>query len=769
MAVAALAVLAGGGTFLYFYLHFGKIVDSKLRQGPFANTSVLYAAPEPVMVGDPGTPSEIVAALRRAGYSESSNNRTGWYRLRRDAVEINPGVDSFFDSEGGVIQFSEGQVSRIVSLRDNTSRRIFLLEPELLTSLHDKKREKRRLVQFDEIPILMRHALVAAEDKRFFEHPGVDFIRLAKAAYEDLKSGSRSQGASTLSQQLARSFFLNNERTFKRKLAELFITIHLEQKLSKTQIFEHYCNEIYLGQRGSFSIHGFAQASQAYFGKDLARITLPEAALLAGTVQGPSLYAPWRFPERARKRRNLILTLMRDNKFITEREMLQAQAAPLSIAPTAGDSNEAPYFVDLVNETLQQKFSDYDFQSNGYRVYTTLDAKLQRAAVDAVAAGMKEVDAQLKNDYKKGWPAPQVALVALDAETGEVRALVGGRDYGQSQLNRALAKRQPGSVFKPFVYAAALATAIGEDPAASVTPATLLQDEPTTFEFYGQTYEPGNFGGKFVGPVTVRDALVKSLNIPTVKLAERAGYQEVVNVARRAGMNMQIKATPAVALGAYEVTPVEIAGAYTTFVNNGYAIPPTWIRGIRDRERRPVFEEKPKRQQVLDPRVNFLMVSLLQDVINRGTGAGARSRGFALPAGGKTGTSHDGWFAGFTSKLVCAVWVGFDDNRELPLEGARSALPVWTAFMKRAHEFRQYRSVHGFAQPEGITSADIDPSSGDLAGPGCAARPEYFIEGTQPVNVCQKSNVQPASWDDPPAGKNDKPRGFFGRLRDIIR
>lgn len=768
LAVVAVSVLLALGTFIYYYVSFGKMVETKLREGPFQNTSLIYASPEPVILGDPGKPEEIAEQLRAVGYSQNQNNRLGWYRLKENAIEIYPGVDSYFDSEGGVITFEAGRVSQIVSLRDNTSRRMFLLEPELVTNLFDKKREKRRMVRYEDIPKLMRDALISAEDKRFFEHPGIDPVRLVKAAYTDLRAGSNRQGASTLSQQLARMFFLNNDRTWKRKVAEAFITLQLEQKLTKEQIFENYSNEIYLGRKGSFNIHGFAQGSQAFFGKDLSDVKLPEAALLAGVVQGPSLYNPWKSPERAKKRRNLILYLMKENRVITEREYLEASEAPLGVVASEADSSEAPYFVDLVNDTLTQQFQDHDFQTNSYKVYTTIDMNLQRVAVDAVASGMKEVDAQLARLYKQGYPHAQVALVAVDADSGEIRALVGGRDYGQSQLNRALSKRQPGSVFKPFVYATALATGLQNDSPNLITNASVFVDEPTVFQFDGGTYEPGNFGGKLMGEVTVRYALSHSLNIPTVKIAELVGYQNVVETAQRAGLNYKIRATPSVALGSYEVSPLEIAGAYTIFPNNGRGIEPTWIHGIRDASRRQIFESKPKHRDALDPKVNYLVLSLMQEVLATGTGAGVRGRGFVLPAAGKTGSSHDGWFAGFTSKLVCAVWVGFDDNREMPLEGARSALPVWAAFMKNAHQLREYRGVHDFSPPDGIVSVDIDAETGELASPACAkTRAEYFIEGTQPVNVCRRhggGSMQVTGWDTP-----EKKKGLLGKIKDIFK
>lgn len=747
------------GAFTYYYVNYSRLIDRKLRAGPFQSTSMVFAAPRVVTVGDELSLSEIIAQLRTSGYGESSGNRMGWYHVRPDhAIEIFPGPDSYFDDEAGVIKFTDGRVSRIISLRDNTERSQYLLEPELITNLSDRNREKRRLIKFADIPKVVVDAVISAEDKRFFQHAGFDPLRVIKVAYLDVKEGRIAAGASTLSMQVAGMFWLDRrQRTWKRKAAEVLITLQLEQKLSKEELFEFYANQVPLGRRGSFSIHGLGEAARAYFGKDVQQLSLAEAATLAGLIQQPSFRNPYRHPDRARERRNVILQLMRENGYITEEQYQQAATAPLKLAAAEMESTEAPYFVDLVNDELQSEFGDYDFQSSTYRVYTTVDLNLQRAASEAVRIGMQEVDRQLaRRRWPKGQKPPeaQCALVALDPETGAIKALVGGRDYGASQLNRALAKRQPGSAFKPFVYAAALNTAV-TGGAQILTPSTLLLDEPTTFWFDGKSYTPSNFKNEFYGQVTLRQAIAKSLNIPTIKLAEMVGYDAVENLAKRAGMNLSIHATPAIALGAYEVTPIEVAGAYTIYDDQGQFVKPNWVTLIRDRQGTVLYSHRPERSQVLDPRVAYLMVNLMEEVMRSGTAASVRSRGFLLPAAGKTGTSHDGWFAGFTSKLICVVWVGFDDNRELGLEGAHSALPIWTEFMKRAHQYREYRNVSDFQAPDGIVSVEVDPMTGQLATAACPnPRTEVYISGTQPVESCRlhggAGGARVASWETPP-------------------
>lgn len=769
----ALLMLAGMGTFVYFWQKFSTVIDEKLRAGVFANTAKIYAAPESVALGDPGSPEQIAAELRRSGYNESRDNPVGSYQIQLNAIEIFPGRESYFDQEAGLIKFAGGKISQIVSLQDNTVRGFYQLEPKLVTNISGSSREKRRFVKFKDIPLVMVQAVTSAEDKRFFQHSGLDPLRIVKAVYVDIKEGRKDQGASTLSMQLARIIWLDQGKRWTRKLSEAIITLQLEHKLSKEQIFEDYANEIYLGSRGSFRIHGFGEASEAFLGKDLSQITVPEAAELAGMIQNPAHFDPYRHPDRTKERRNLVLGLMRQNGFVNDRDYALAVQSPVNVPKGTAQSIEAPYFADLVNDTLQSKFQDEDFQNNASRIYTTLDLRLQRAASDTIQKGMALVDERIRKQRRfrgmKNIPEPQVALVAIDPHTGEVKALSGGRSYGMSQLNHALAKRQPGSIFKPFVYATALDTGVEGGPRV-LTASTQVNDEPTTFYFDNISYSPSNFEKKFFGLVTLRDALAHSLNVATVKVAEMVGYQAVVDMANRAGMNYKIQPTPAVALGAYEITPIEAAGAYTMFANEGRYIHPEFLTVVRDHDGRTMYKSKVDEKPVLDPRVAFLTTSLMQEVMRSGTAGGVRARyGFDVPAAGKTGTSRDGWFAGYTSELLCVVWVGFDDNRDLDLQGADSAAPIWMEFMKKALDYREYRDTKPFRAPDGIVTIDIDPMSGMPATPSCPkTRPEVYIAGTEPVGACplhggRQGATSVAGWDTtpptpPPAAGDTTPR-----------
>jgi penicillin-binding protein 1B len=567
------------------------------------------------------------------------------------------------------------------------------------------------------------------------------------------------QGGSTISMQVARSFFFSTDRTWRRKVAETVVALELEHRFNKQQIFELYANEIYLGNRGSFAIHGFGEASLAYFNKDLREVSLTEAAFLAGIIHAPNRYSSAdRRPDRAIEARDRALLAMVENQAITVEQEQAAKKVPVQIVGGGLEGSTAPYFVDMVKDHLLDRFSEADLLSQSFRVYTTLDPELQRAASEAVNIGVKNIDTQLAKRYarwkKEGQAVPQaqVSIIVLDPHTGEIKALIGGRDYGESQLNHVLARRQPGSAFKPFVYAAAFEGGVdGVQPI--VTPATTVMDEPTTFDFDGKEYTPNNYGEKFHGQVTLRDALTYSLNVATVKVAELVGYTRVTDMAHEFGLDPSIQPTPSVALGAYDMTPLEVASGYTIFANDGVRTEPMFIRNVVNSGGESLEENSIRSRRVLDPRVAFLVTSMMEDVIDHGTGATVRGRGFTAPAAGKTGTSRDGWFAGYTSNLLAIVWVGFDDNRDLGLSGANAPAPIWAEFMKRAVALPAYRDVKPFEMPEGVTKVTIDPETLLLATPECpTTREEVFIHGTEPTEFCPlhgghaATDAPPGSW-----------------------
>jgi penicillin-binding protein 1B len=734
---AILAAIVIGG----FYYHYSRWTDEQLRGGAFQHSIDIYASPLMLSEGDGFTPAELATVLRQAGFAESGTGHPATFRMNGGSADV-------FAADGShtvPVKVTLADNKRIARLDVNgRNTKTWAAGYPLMASLtssrevsgHDKTdRERRHMITFREIPPVLVNAVVSAEDKHFFQHGGLDLPRVAKAAWVDFREGRKEQGASTLTMQLVRGLWLQPEKQWKRKVAEAMMTIHLERKWSKEEIFETYSNQVFLGRQSAYSIHGFAEGARVFLGKPLRDLSISDAALLAGMVQRPSFFNPYRHPDRAKDRRDLVLSLMRDNHYITVAQYRDAVDHPLKLAAAAerDDSFGEPYFLDLLNDEMQEADQP---EGAAKKIYTTIDLNLQRAAGEAIAAGMADVDKLLAKRYGKTAGRAEAALIALDPHTGEIKAMVGGRDYAKSQLNRVLSKRPPGSVFKPFVYAAALNT--GVNGAETVlTPATMVDDEQTTFWFAGKAYQPSNFHQESYGEMTLRRALAKSNNVAAVKVAEQVGFSSVVAMARRAGLNKDIMATPAVALGSYDVTPLEMAAAWTTFANGGMWVKPQMVTQIRNGEGETIHTQQLETRQALDPRVAYLMVSMLQEVMRSGTAAGVRSRGFLLPAAGKTGTSHDGWFAGFTSQLLCLVWVGFDDYRELNLEGAKSALPIWTEFMKKASRFGAYRNAVEFPKPNGISSLRVCDDSGMIAGDRCLdTHNEVFITGTEPKEEC---------------------------------
>ena len=803
LVVLLIAATFLAGSFCYYYIKYDRIIAQRFRTPIFGNSAKIYALPQRLSDGEKAEAKEIAAELRRAGYSDAKHtdkedqSPLGTFRLMPDGIDITPGPESYHSPEEARITIEDGQVTRITSNGNQLSA--YELEPQLVTSLFDsEQRSKRQVVKYNDIPKVMLDAVLAIEDRRFFEHGGVNFVRMFEAGWIDLTRQRHEQGGSTITMQLSRGFFLTPEKTIRRKLTEMLIAELMEQKFSKQQIFEFYANWVNLGQRGSFAISGFAEASRAYFNKDLKDITLPEAALLAGIIQGPSRLSPYRHPERALERRNLVLDSMVETHAITREQAEKAKATPLKLAPPNVEASDAPYFVDLVRDSLISKFSEHDLNDQSYRIYTTLDPDLQKAAAQAVEGGIKVIDQQVtrlrtkrvkvgKKYETQVMPGPQaqVALVALDPHTGSVLALVGGRDYGFSQLDHAMSKRPTGSIFKPFVYAAAMNTAIDGSPNV-ITPASTVTDAPTSFAYGDQIYEPRNYKEEYHGDVTLRYALAMSLNNATVKVAEETGYDKVADLAKLAGIT-SVKPTPAMALGSYEATPLDMAGAYTSFANNGVRLSPILVNSLRNAKGDVVSNFRTDQRQVLDPRIAYIMTTMMEGVINNGLGYTAvRLRGFTQPAAGKTGTSHDGWFAGYTSNLLCIVWVGYDDYSDLRLSGAQTAAPIWTEFMKKAADLPQYADMKEFAQPTGVVDVQLDKATNRLATSACPD--DYtaaFVTGTEPRETCDQQSgvagffsrvfggaskpVTPTLADGQDKQDPNKKKGFFGKIADIFK
>jgi penicillin-binding protein 1B len=752
ISLGAIALIAVVGISIlgYFYFTYQRVVDERLKQPIFENTAKIFAAPREVRPGQKLTVRLIANELREAGYSidgASPVSQLGTYSEEAQNITVHPGPQSYHAQDGATIRVSAGVVGQI---NDDHGQPLasYELEPQLITGLsEDANRTKRRLLTYDEIPSNIVQGVLAIEDRRFFEHGGVNYFSMVSWGWHDLMGDRKHRGgASTLTMQLAKLLFLSDNGTYKYKLIQIMVAFHLENRFTKKQIFEMYANQIPLGQRGSFSIDGFGEASQVYFGKDVQHLDLAECAFLAGIIQRPSYFNPFHHPERTIERRNLVLDSMVEIGAITKDQAERAKTEPLHLSAQSVDASEAPYFVDLVHDQLNQKLGERDYNREGLRIYTSLDPDLQRAASAAVDSTIHVVDEQVDKlhvrDKKLGNPItyPQVALVALNPHTGQVLALVGGRNYGNSQLNHAVAKRPTGSIFKPFVYAAAFNTAIAgiilpgqQKPFSAVT---ILNDEQSTYEVGEQDYTPRNYKGEYHGDVTAMYALAHSLNNATISLASEVGFDNVAALARESGIK-SARGTPSVALGSYDATPLDMAGAYTVFANNGLHLDPWMLASVRNTSGDIIDDYTPTSKQVLDPRAAYLTTNLLEGVMNFGYGYEVRKRGFTEPAAGKTGTSHDVWFAGYTSNLICLVWIGNDDYTDVKLFGATAAGPIWADFMKRAVQLPQYSDTHEFTAPGDIEVVRIDKVTNLLSDETCPdSYSAAFLPGAAPTDTC---------------------------------
>jgi penicillin-binding protein 1B len=683
----------------------------------------------------------------------------GRYLLSRSrmVVGVNPRETAYGRFPGVVarIDFSGRRIAGLKRDADGAPLPYIVFEPEVVGSVFDQKMEDRTLVRLSQVPKVVVDAILTTEDRDFFSHAGLAPKRLVGAVLQGLVRGRSVRGTSTLTQQLVKNLFLTPERTLRRKAVEALLAVILDAKYSKEEILEAYLNEIYLGQRGSVSVTGVEEAARFYFGKPVSQLDLSEAAMLAGLISSPGRFSPFRNPERAGARRALVLKGMLDEKKIDSAAYDAALAAPLTRVAKPVIGIEAPHFVDFV--LTQVKESRSDLSGAGLSLYTTLDPDMQAAAQAAVRTGLEELEKRFKKlRTKEGEEPLQAALIALDPHTGSIRALVGGRDYQVSQFNRVVqASRQPGSLFKPFVYLAAFQR---RDLVPPVTPITMLQDSPIALVFGKkdeETWSPRNYDGQFRGPVTVRYALEHSLNIPTVRLAvwETGGGKtlltDVISAARKAGISSPMKAYPSLALGAFECTPMEIAAAYSVFANGGILVKPNSLLGLVGPEGRRIDRKDVPLQRAANPAAVAVLDSILQGVVNRGTGASARGRGAQGIFAGKTGTTNDGrdaWFIGFSPRLLVAVWVGFDDNRGLNLSGSTAAVPIYADFARRlpSHFFEE-----PFPEVPGVVTASVDPTTGMLVTEDCPTSVnEQFLAGTEPTERCTVHG----DGSPPPAG-----------------
>lgn len=705
----AMAMIAGGDALLSSYKYYSRIVDARLASGYLTSRPGLYAAPRLLQPGQKLARANLISSLRRAGYVDSGGSDvwSGSFREADSGVEIRPHRTN--DTRPSVVRITIDTNEKISELQSNgIPLESFTLEPETLSNDPLVKFGKRETLAYSEIPPLLVQAILSIEDHRFFQHSGLDLFGIARALLRNAGDDRLGQGGSTITQQLVKNTYLSPERTLRRKYAEAMLAVALERRLSKQDIFALYCNEVYLGQRGAVAARGVKEAARIYFGKELRELSLAEAATIAGMIQGPSRYSPLRNIEATQARRNIVLDAMVRGGWISAEQATAIWNKPVTVSTvsTGGDSL-APYFVDCVNRTSDLQ----DVAPGKQRIYTTIDLDLQHLAEAALKKQLTRLDAGYKNGAK-----PQAALVALDPRTGNVLAMVGGRDYAESQLNRATdARRQPGSTFKPFVYAAAL-----ED---GISPVQTFMDAPRDFVYdRSKIYRPANFGGGYsMREVTMRTGLVKSLNVVTVDVALQTGLARIANLAQKFGLPKPER-YPSLALGTKEVTPLELAAAYSAFVNGGRRVEPKVITSVGEPPASHLMSNDTADSQVVRPTTAYMITNMLSAVVDHGTARAARDAVKSTAIAGKTGTSRDGWFVGYTPNLVCVVWIGFDDNEQLGLTGSEAALPAWIDFINAAVELKPELGGRNFECPEGIEFVEIDADTGLRSTLNCPKR-----------------------------------------------
>jgi penicillin-binding protein 1B len=729
-----LVVTSSGLVFGAWYLRqLEDKVTEKFEGRKWFFPSKIYADSYFLYAGGSLRIQDLTEKLHRLGYFETQAlpKAKGEYRIAakqglieiflRDfesATERSAGMPVRLTLQGNVI-------AKIESINDGKELYFLELEPELITGLYERIWQERKVVKLAEVPPLMVKSILALEDERFYQHFGVDPIGILRAMWVNLRTMSFRQGGSTLTQQLVKNFFLSDERTLSRKIPEAVMAVIAERKYSKATILENYLNEIYLGQRGSQGIFGVWEAAQFYFSKPLSDLTVGETALLAGLIPAPNRLSPYKSADAAVKRRNLVLAKLLDDRIITRAQYDGALKERLPQRSLVKVTNEGPFFVDYLRRELEENYSTESLTKEGLRIYSSLDLQMQRMAERALVEGLKKLEAThpaLKR--KSDDEGLEAAIVVMRPQTGEIKAMVGGRNYARSQFNRAFqAKRQPGSVFKPFVYAAALM--YGGQNGTKYSPETVINDSQFTWVYGGQEWQPHNYNEEYFGAVTMRKALESSLNSATSRVAQDVGIRRVREIAHKMGIQSPLPAVPALSLGAAEVTPLEVAVAYSTLANNGQRNRPLAVKQVVDQSSKILERRDVRPERVLSPQLANAMNQLLKGVLDRGTAAGARRAGFTRPAAGKTGTTNDykdAWFVGYTPDLLAVVWVGYDGPKKIGLSGAEAALPIWTEFMKNATASMPLTDFVGPAiKPEEEESkCGAAPREGDNSDP-CAA------------------------------------------------
>jgi penicillin-binding protein 1B len=700
----------------------------------------------------------LLDKLQRLAYRavDHAPKQKGQFRRRGDSFEIFLNdVNLIVLERSGFpvkIDIKKGTILDIRHGLSGESIPLLELAPEELMRFFGPEREQRRLISIDRVPAHVQRAFMAAEDTRFMDHFGLDPRGILRAAFVNLRHGAIHQGGSTITQQLAKNYFLTPEKTFSRKIKEMILALVIEQMYTKDQILEIYLNEVYFGQKGSVAVNGLGEASLFYFGKPAAELTLAEGATLAGLLRAPNRDSPYVDAQRARRRRDQVLHTMVEQGWISVAEGAAALASPLEPSGFRAYGKKAPYFMDYLGRQAETLYAGDDLAKLGLSIFTTLDTEVQEAAETALAAGLERLE---KNDPALRRREPdrrlQGAVIVMQPKTGYILAMVGGRDYATSQFNRIThARRQPGSAFKPFVFLSAL---------DRFSPASVLSNAPVIYQVNGKSWRPDNFSPMAARTVTMRTALAHSINIATVDLAMKIGLEEVVRTASAFDFSTPLAPHPSLALGAMEVIPLELARAYCVFAADGLLPVPLSLKEIGDDHGQVLNRRHMAVEPVTTPAKAFLINSLLNSAVAEGTARSLKRMGIGRPVAGKTGTtndSRDAWFVGYTPEILALVWVGFDDGTSMRGTGASAALPIWADLMRR---IPQHLSGAWFQRPEGIVDRVICADSGRLAVTGRCPRPvrELFLQDLVPTDPCP--------LHQPPRSRLQK---FFEEVKELV-
>ncbi|MCB0318487.1 MAG: PBP1A family penicillin-binding protein, partial [Bdellovibrionales bacterium] len=768
--VLVLLVAVGAATSIATWIHVDKRVQLFLTRKGIAQKSAIYTDELKVFPNPELSFEKVKNILGKRGYKSATSSviNPGEYLLGEKIIklktrEFRTPAGTIRSAKDIAIDFEDSETHKINFTSNGESLDQFYFEPIVLSSFNSDNVRVAQYLPLSEIPRLLQAAVVVTEDQRFMQHYGIDLVGIGRAMVSNILSLSIKQGGSTITQQLAKNLFFSSKKTLTRKYFEAFAALSLEHRISKAEILERYLNEVYLGQEGSIAIHGVAEASKAFFRKEVSDLNLSQMALIAAVIKAPSYYSPRSNQSRAKERRDLVLKLMFEAGTITDKQYRKAIKTDLNVVKDSLHTKIAPHFLDALRRHINNTINMDAVRLAGGALFTSLNSEMQICASESLSAGLNTLE-ETYPSLKRKRNKLQAGLVAIETYSGKVRAWVGSRNFAGNQFDHVdQAKRQIGSTIKPFLYLTALDPSA--NPSDTATPMTVLRDEPFQLEVNGKLWQPQNYDKQPRGRVTLRYALENSLNLAAVYTANKVGFEKIAQTARNFDLSDQILAVPSLALGALDTTLLRMTTAYSGLANGGILTSPRMFISILDPQGALLNTSSIEERFVSNPAPTFVITNLMRGVVERGTGNIIRRKGFQYPVAGKTGTSNDtrdAWFLGFTPELAVGVWVGFDDNAKLGLTGSSGAAPIWADFMKCS---AAYLRGLPFIPPKGVSFVKVDSSTGLRVSPNCPARgtavSEIFVSGTEPDPLCgrldnSEEHFQSERRSIPEAFKNDE-------------